>query len=62
MSLIDQIWKCCIEKHEAVAKATFGILQDLVRYLPVSILEIIWTKVRSLENDEIDDMKVHFLK
>lgn len=32
--LIDNIWKCCVEKHEAIARASFTVLQDLAQHLP----------------------------
>ena len=28
--VVDQIWKCCTEKHEAVVKASFNVIQDLI--------------------------------
>jgi hypothetical protein len=24
--LMNEIWKCCVEKHEAISRATFGVL------------------------------------
>jgi hypothetical protein len=48
--LIDVIWKCCTERHEAVGKAAFTVLQDLCQYVGVSILELVWTRVKTLED------------
>ena len=60
--LVDAIWHCCTEKHEAVSRASFTVLQDLIQYLPASIVEILWVRVKTLELEEFDELKISFLK
>lgn len=62
VKLMDAIWQCCTERHEAVARAAFQVLQDLIQYVPISILEALWLRVCTLEQQEFDEMRVSFLK
>jgi len=45
---IDIIWSCCSpEKHEDIIRATFELLTDLSRYLPLDRIEKLFKKIEA---------------
>ena len=60
--LVEHIWVCCVEKHEAVSRAAFAILQQLTGFLNAHTLELVWKRIKTLDESEFDELKVSFLK
>jgi hypothetical protein len=60
--MLNEIWKCCVEKHEAVSRASFNVLQDLAQYLSLLNIEFIFNKIKNLADEDYDELRVNFVK
>ena len=37
-SLVDEIWKCCSEKHEDIVRASLSMLENIAPFLEIEVL------------------------
>ena len=60
--LIEAIWKCCTQKHEEITRASLEILKELVQYVGLETLELIFQHVNQTKQEEFTELHVNFLK
>ena len=61
-SLIDEIWKCCTEKHEDIIRASLDVLQNICQFVELETLAGFYNHIKLLPDSEYDEMRVNFLK
>ena len=61
-SLVDEIWRCCTEKHEDITRASLAVLQDIAAFLEIEVLGKFYDHIKLLPDSEYDEMRVNFLK
>ena len=61
-SHIDLIWKCCFEKHEDISRSSVSILANIARFMHFSLLEYLWTQIKTLEASQYNEILLNFLR
>lgn len=61
-SLVDEIWKCCSEKHEDIVRASLSMLEGIAGFLDIDVLGKFYSHIKLLPDEEYDEMRVNFLK
>jgi hypothetical protein len=60
--LVDEIWKCCSEKHEDIVRASLSMLENIAPFLEIEVLAKFYCHIKLLPDEEYDEMRVNFLK
>ena len=60
--MVDEIWKCCTEKHEDIIRASLHCLQGICQFLDMETLGRFYGHIKLLPDSEYDEMRVSFLK
>ena len=60
LDIVNNIWSCCVQKHEDIVRASFELITELSKCLPVTVLQAFFHKIQTL--DQFDQKTVNFLQ
>jgi hypothetical protein len=61
--ILQMLWSCCSpEKHEDIIRATYELITELARCLPMPRVKFMYEKIQTIPMQNIDQKTVIFLK
>jgi len=60
--LLELLWKCQREKHEDIVRAVMETIKEILNYLKLDQIRLLYQKVKEIPLESYDEKLIHFMK
>ena len=61
-SIVELIWKCQQGKHEEMVRTVYNLIQEVLPYLTLPIIDSFFEKIKSMPPAQIDEKYIVFMR
>jgi len=61
-SIVELIWKCQQGKHEEMVRTVYNLIQEVLPYLSLPIIDSFFEKIKSMPPPQIDEKYLVFMR
>lgn len=61
-TIVDMIWKCQLGKHEEVVRTVYNLIQEVLPYVNLEIIDCFFTKIKQFPPPTIDEKYIVFMR